>query len=546
MSREITEENAQGVFVPLSNQTENLNQVRSSFEDMKISSHDNPTDEKMLHPRSIIKSDNSSKDGLDHLNSKVDIPIKNENSTQGNNDGCLAESLIEKVRYLDISQDKAVNVKSTIDQGTSTQGQMSESLRNFKKYSELSDSSDNEDYGSIELKGLSLGDKEFDDDEYVESEESNSESDYDSEEGQELQTKEDLENINIKRRKVQEEGTWLSTLGDNKLSELPRLSDLELNNKEEFTHMGNLECVIDKIVTIAGLSGMPAYDLDTLLFLEEGQKVLGFVMDVMGPVNAPVYIIPVNSAETLKDLQLQKGTKVYCAPNSKYTKYVFLQELMKIRGSGASWTGETDMASESQVLSDDEQEHASKDTTKEAKRKCSQERHKKFVRDMNRANERDTRLHRMADVHRLHLERVAGAQTVNRQQTRDSRTRNQCTGSNFQNSEGRRSRPIFRNHLQGSMLAELQRWSMLDTPAPSTRSLNTVPVMHPFDPSIPPPNYTSPRFYLPSEENMFSSFVGFVHPQNFNSRNVDFERSINRPNVRQNNMPGPSNEECLN
>lgn len=74
---------------------------------------------------------------------------------------------------------------------------------------------------------------------------------------------------------------------------------------------------------------MPTYDIDTVLFINEGQTVLGRVLDVMGPVSSPVYIIPMISREAIENLQLQKGIKVYCAPKTNYTKYVILQELMK-------------------------------------------------------------------------------------------------------------------------------------------------------------------------------------------------------------------------
>lgn len=83
------------------------------------------------------------------------------------------------------------------------------------------------------------------------------------------------------------------------------------------------------VVTIAALPNTPAYDLDTLLFLDNGKRPLGFVFDVLGQVTSPIYAIRFNSVDDIKNLQIQVGTKVYSAPTSKHTQYVFLQQLLK-------------------------------------------------------------------------------------------------------------------------------------------------------------------------------------------------------------------------
>ncbi|XP_044759495.1 H/ACA ribonucleoprotein complex non-core subunit NAF1-like [Coccinella septempunctata] len=531
MSHQISGENAQGVFVPHS-LNENSESLPCSINDMEISCT-NSTVKAKKNSRDITRSDSSFEDDLKNVRTNDDIPTNNEELYREPDDGCIDENFILKVSHLDISEDKAVNADPTINQGSS-QDLMSEPLKNIKKHTDSSDSSDNDDNTNVTLMGLQLGDLANDDEIVDSDEDSESESEeYYSEDDDEIQMKE-VAKFGIKKRKVDREESWLSVLGVDKVStELPHISTLELNNKEEFTHMGDLECIIDKIVTIAGLPGMPAYDLDTLLFLEEGQKVLGYVLDVMGPISAPVYIVPMSSTEAIRDLQLRKGTKVYCAPKSKYTKYVLLQELMKMRRSDSSWTADAEMPSECQEFSEDEQGHLEKTPIKDKTRKCSQERYRQFVKDMNRANQRDTRLHKMADSHRTHLDRMGGLQSVHRQ-LRDSRTRNQSSGTKS-SSEGRRSRPLYRNNAHGVGAAELQSWTVVNPAASTAR--NSVPVMPPFDPSIPPPNCAESGYYLPSEDSLFSSFVGFIPSENFNSQ--DFERSVSRPN-RQNNLPGPS------
>ncbi|XP_045468140.1 H/ACA ribonucleoprotein complex non-core subunit NAF1-like [Harmonia axyridis] len=322
------------------------------------------------------------------------------------------------------------------------------------------------------------------------SEDSDSETDDSSETDDEIQ---EIKVENIKRKEQQEE-SWQSILGVDKASiELPDITSLELNDKDQFIYMGHFENVIDNIVTVAALPQMPAYDLETLLFLEEGRKVLGYIFDVMGPVTAPVYIILMKSAEAIADLQLEKGAKVYCAPQSKYTKYILLQELMNIRGSDASWIGDVEVPQELQEYSDDEQEQLSKKVTK---RKRIQEKEGE-----------------------LNMDQLPGG----RKPTRPSSTSQSRNNSSFAQNNRTVVNPVA---------IAAQRFN--NTPIPI------------FNPSIPPPNIRMP----PPVRGMVPPFSGPVPlpaqapvpvlplPR-FWSEGRDFNGSPNRPNYRP-NMPGPS------
>lgn len=83
-------------------------------------------------------------------------------------------------------------------------------------------------------------------------------------------------------------------------------------------------------VTVSAIPNTAAYDLDTLLFLDNGKRPLGFIFDVLGPVTSPLYAIRYNSADEIKKLNIEVGLKVYSAQNSKHTQYVFLQDLLKL------------------------------------------------------------------------------------------------------------------------------------------------------------------------------------------------------------------------
>lgn len=118
------------------------------------------------------------------------------------------------------------------------------------------------------------------------------------------------------------------------LDRLPPVSDLSklsLNvKKEDCIQMGKVSSIIEKLVVIDSLPEVPAYNLDTVLFLNEGNNILGQVYDVIGNVNNPTYVVRFNSEAEIRDKGITKGLPVYSAPKSQHCKYVFVQELMKL------------------------------------------------------------------------------------------------------------------------------------------------------------------------------------------------------------------------
>ncbi|KAJ8941298.1 hypothetical protein NQ318_000598 [Aromia moschata] len=116
------------------------------------------------------------------------------------------------------------------------------------------------------------------------------------------------------------------------LPPVPDLSNLNINyEKEEFLHMGTIQAIIETLVTVEALPATPAYDLDSYLFVEDKttKKPLGVIYDVIGPVTAPIYCIRFNTTKDIQDLNLKQGLKVFSAPKSQYTHYVFVKELMR-------------------------------------------------------------------------------------------------------------------------------------------------------------------------------------------------------------------------
>lgn len=97
-------------------------------------------------------------------------------------------------------------------------------------------------------------------------------------------------------------------------------------------------------------------DLDTILFLDKGQRPLGKVFDVMGQVHCPIYCVRFNTNQEIHDKGVQVGQEVYCAPSAPCTTFVILPELMKQKGSDASWKNDIEPPARFIEYSDDEQE----------------------------------------------------------------------------------------------------------------------------------------------------------------------------------------------
>lgn len=83
------------------------------------------------------------------------------------------------------------------------------------------------------------------------------------------------------------------------------------------------------MVVVRPKPGKPTLNLDTMLFVERGRRVLGRIFDVFGQVSEPHYCVRFNSTEHIKESDIKVGMTVYFCPNTEYTSVVFLQDLLK-------------------------------------------------------------------------------------------------------------------------------------------------------------------------------------------------------------------------
>lgn len=149
---------------------------------------------------------------------------------------------------------------------------------------------------------------------------------------------------NIKRQKNNEI--------KNELDDLPPIEDLKISVPEVLCDpLGEVAWMVEQLVVVKPKPGKPTLNLDTVLFVEKGQRALGKIFDVFGKVNEPHYCVRFNSSKHIKECDIKEGMTVYYCPNTEYTSLVFLHELLKIKGIDAN-------ADDPPEFSDDEEERA--------------------------------------------------------------------------------------------------------------------------------------------------------------------------------------------
>lgn len=153
----------------------------------------------------------------------------------------------------------------------------------------------------------------------------------------------------------------LKVKGEMLLEDLPPIQDLQITVPEnECIEFGKIHSIVDQLVLVSALPNAILLDLETVIFLEKGQKVLGAVFDVLGQVADPMYCVRFNSNKQIHDKEINVGDVVYVAPKTQYTQYVILSSLMRIKGSDASWENDIEPPPRFLDYSDDEQEQVAK------------------------------------------------------------------------------------------------------------------------------------------------------------------------------------------
>lgn len=123
---------------------------------------------------------------------------------------------------------------------------------------------------------------------------------------------------------------------------------------------------------VESVSNFAAVDIDTVLFLEKGNRTLGQVFDVMGNVASPIYCVRFNSSKDIVDRKITIGLKVYAAPKTEYTNFIVLSDLMKQHGCDASWENDQEAPDGCTEFSDDEEERLARRNQNQRQRNRAQ------------------------------------------------------------------------------------------------------------------------------------------------------------------------------
>ncbi|XP_054163791.1 H/ACA ribonucleoprotein complex non-core subunit NAF1-like, partial [Oppia nitens] len=150
----------------------------------------------------------------------------------------------------------------------------------------------------------------------------------------------------------------IKTKGELSLDDLPPIEKLTISVKiEELTQLGTISSIVDQLVVIQSFRLMPALDLDSVLFFNNGQP-LGQIFDVFGPVIEPRYAVRFNSNQDIVDDNIIVGQPIYYAPQQQQpiTGFIFAEQLRRLKGSDASWRHNNEPPEDCIEFSDDEAE----------------------------------------------------------------------------------------------------------------------------------------------------------------------------------------------
>ncbi|RLU18678.1 hypothetical protein DMN91_009035 [Ooceraea biroi] len=136
------------------------------------------------------------------------------------------------------------------------------------------------------------------------------------------------------------------------LDDLPPIEDLMINVDELLCDVfGKVFKIVEQVVIVQPIPGKPTLNLDSVLFLDKGQKTLGTILDVYGHISEPLYCVRFNSSEHIQKCNIEVDMTVYYCPNvTSYTTIFFAQELRQLKHS------DTIDENEAPVFSDDEEE----------------------------------------------------------------------------------------------------------------------------------------------------------------------------------------------
>lgn len=202
-----------------------------------------------------------------------------------------------------------------------------------------------------------------------------------------------------------------ATAGELKLSDLPPIENLTISVPvENLVKIGKVLSIVEVLVVIESIRSMPPLDLDTVLFKSDGTTI-GQIFDTFGTVTEPHYSVRFTNVEQIKERGIELGQDIFFSPRTErvITKFAFVNELRKIKGTDASWEHDNERPPtiDPGEYSDDEQERQARRQRKNSrtshnKSKEQPEMNSELVNQENRedaANESEPESDEDGDTH---------------------------------------------------------------------------------------------------------------------------------------------------
>ncbi|XP_075005503.1 H/ACA ribonucleoprotein complex non-core subunit NAF1 [Calonectris borealis] len=169
------------------------------------------------------------------------------------------------------------------------------------------------------------------------------------------------------------------------VDELPPVEDLSiiLPDDVELKLFGTVSSIIEQLVIIESLRGLPPVNEESIIFKEDRQAA-GKIFEIFGPVLHPFYVLRFNSSEHIKAKGINVQDSMYFAPSLEdFTQYIFAEKLKQEKGSDASWKNDQEPPPEALDFSDDEKEKEAK----QKKKKPQSQGRKKLKSETNASSE---------------------------------------------------------------------------------------------------------------------------------------------------------------
>ncbi|NWW96129.1 NAF1 protein, partial [Rhynochetos jubatus] len=169
------------------------------------------------------------------------------------------------------------------------------------------------------------------------------------------------------------------------VDELPPVEDLSiiLPDDIELKLFGTVSSIIEQLVIIESLRGLPPVNEESIIFKEDRQAA-GKIFEIFGPVLHPFYVLRFNSSEHIKAKGINVQDSMYFAPSVEdFTQYIFAEKLKQEKGSDASWKNDQEPPPEALDFSDDEKEREAK----QKKKKPQNQGRKKLQSETNASSE---------------------------------------------------------------------------------------------------------------------------------------------------------------